>query len=120
LNKLTIADFRRDYSLLLESRSPAVASVFQGLGRLGKLDPAHSQAAISVLPKPLASFLGDLIARERTVPDAPTEVVLAGLLDDYWASGLEMKARFVLRWLADSSANATAKSKAKAKATRLE
>ncbi len=116
LNKLTIADFRRDYSLLLESRSPAVATVFQGLGRLGKLDPAHSQAAVSVLPKPLASFVGDLVQRERTLPDAPTDVVLAGLLDDYWASGLEIQARFVLRWLADSSASATAKSKAKSKA----
>ncbi|HET6879662.1 MAG TPA: hypothetical protein VFI31_05895, partial [Pirellulales bacterium] len=115
LQKLTIADFRRDYSLLLESRSPAVALVFAGIDRLSKLDPAQAQAAVSVLPKPLASFIGDLIARQRTLPDAPLDVVLAGLLDDYWSGGLEVQARFVLRWLADSSAPATAKSRQKSK-----
>lgn len=115
LNKLDIAAFRRDYSLLLESRSPVVGSVFRGLGRLGKLDPAHSQAAVSVLPKPLASFVGDLVARERTLPDAPAEVIFAGLLDDYWTSGLELQARFVLRWLAESSATARGKTKVKAR-----
>ncbi|HVX10011.1 MAG TPA: hypothetical protein VHC22_02305 [Pirellulales bacterium] len=116
LEKLTIADFRRDYSILLESRSPAVASAMQGLGRLSKLDPAHAQAAVSVLPKQLASFVGDMIERQRTLPDAPTDVVLAGLLDDYWTGGLEIQARFVLRWLADSSPPpATAKGKSKFK-----
>jgi hypothetical protein len=115
LQKLTIADFRRDYSLLLESRSPTVASAFAGLERLSKLDPAQAQAAVSVLPKPLASFVGDLVARQRTLPDAPVDVVLAGLLDDYWSGGLEVQARFVLRWLADSSASATAKARPKSK-----
>jgi hypothetical protein len=116
LEKMTLTDFRRDYSLVLESRSPIVASALNGLGQLSKLDPAHSQAALSVLPKPLASFLSDLVERQRTVPDAPTDVVLAGLLDDYWASGLEIQVRFVLRWLADTSPPATAKGKSKTKA----
>lgn len=115
LDKLNIADFRRDYSLVLESRSPVVESSLKGLGQLSKLDPAQAQAAVSVLPKPLASFVGDLVERQRTVPDAPTDVVLAGLLDDYWSGGLEVQARFVLRWLADSSPPATAKGKSKTK-----
>jgi hypothetical protein len=92
-----------------------VASALSGLGQLSRLSPAQSQAALSVLPKPLASFLGDFIERQRTLPDAPTDVVLAGLLDDYWMSGLEIQIRFVLRWLADSSPPATAKGKAKTK-----
>ena len=115
LEKLSIADFRRDYSLVLESRAPAVDAALKGLGQLARLDPAQTQAAISVLPKPLASFLGDFVERQRTLPDAPTDVVLAGLLDDYWSGGLEIQARFVLRWLADSSAPATARAKAKTK-----
>jgi hypothetical protein len=115
LEKLSINDFRRDYSLILESRSPMVESALSGLGQLGRLDAAHSQAALSVLPKPLASFLGDLLERERTLTNAPTDVVLAGLLDDYWSSGLELQVRFVLRWLADSAPPATAKGKAKTK-----
>ncbi|HEV3340989.1 MAG TPA: hypothetical protein VG125_11550, partial [Pirellulales bacterium] len=115
LEKLSITDFRRDYSLILESRSPVVESALSGLGQLGKLDPAHSQAALSVLPKSLGSFLGDLVERERTLTNAPTDVVLAGLLDDYWSSGLELQVRFVLRWLADSAPPATAKGKSKSK-----
>ena len=116
LEKLNIADFRRDYSLVLESRDPAVAAALNGLGQLAKLDPAQSQAAISVLPRPLASFLGDYVERQRTLPDAPTDVVLAGLLDDYWTGGLEIQARFLLRWLADASGRATARAKGKTKA----
>jgi hypothetical protein len=115
LERMTLTDFRRDYSLVLESRSPIVASALAGLGQLSKLDAAHTQAALSVLPKPLASFLGDLVERQRTLPDAPTDVVLAGLLDDYWSGGLEIQVRFVLRWLADSAPPATAKGKAKTK-----
>jgi len=115
LEKLNIADFRRDYSLALESRSPVVESALKGLAQLSKLDPAHAQAAVSVLPKPLASFVGDLVERQRTLPDAPTDVVLSGLLDDYWSGGLDVQARFVLRWLAESSPPATAKAKSKTK-----
>jgi hypothetical protein len=115
LDKLSLNDFRRDYSLVLESPSPMIASALNGLGQLGRLSPAQSQAALSVLPKTPASFLGDLIERQRTVPDAPTDVVLAGLLDDYWMSGLEIQLRFVLRWLADSSPPSTAKGKSKTK-----
>lgn len=115
LEKLSLNDFRRDYSLVLESPSPIIASALNGLGQLGRLTPAQSQAALSVLPKMPANFLGDLIERQRTVPDAPTDVVLAGLLDDYWMSGLEIQARFVLRWLADSAPPATAKGKPKTK-----
>jgi hypothetical protein len=117
LERLNLTDFRRDYSLVLESRSPVVESALSGLGQLGRLDSAHSQAALSVLPKPLASFLGDLVERERTLANAPTEVVLAGLLDDYWSSGLELQVRFVLRWLAESAPPAaTARGKSKTKA----
>jgi hypothetical protein len=115
LEKLNIADFRRDYSLVLESRSKTVDLALKGLGQLSKLDPAQVQAAASVLPKPLASFVGDLVERQRTVPDAPTDVVLAGLLDDYWSGGLEIQARFVLRWLSEMSPPATAKGKSKTK-----
>jgi hypothetical protein len=111
--KLELADFRRDYALVLESRHPWVQSALAGLKRFSELDAEQIDAAVRVLPSPLAGFVSDLARRLHSVPDGPTDVVLAGLLDEYWEGGLRLQASFVLRWLSESSAPATAKAKGK-------
>lgn len=117
LEKSAITDFRRDYLLLLESRGPWVPSAMAGMKQLSQLDARRIDSAVGVLPKPLGQFVADLTGRLQELPDAPTDVVLAGLLDDYWETGLRLRVRLALVWLSELAAPppATAKAKAKAK-----
>lgn len=117
LEKTEIADFRRDYLLLLESRGDWVPSALAGMKQLSRLEPRQIESAVAVLPKPLGEFVADLARRLQELPDAPTDVVVAGLLDDYWESGLRLRVRLALVWLSElaSPAPATAKARTKVK-----
>ncbi len=112
LEKTEVADFRRDYLLLLQSRGPWVPSAIAGMQQLSRLDARQIESAVGVLPKPLGPFVADLTSRLRELPDAPADVVLAGLLDDYWQSGLRLRVRLALVWLSEMAAPKTAKAKA--------
>lgn len=113
LEKTAVADFRRDYLLLLESRDGWVASAMAGMKQLSQLDARQIESAVGVLPKPLGQFVADWTVRLRELPDAPTDVVLAGLLDDYWETGLRLRVRLALVWLSELAAPKTAKGKSK-------
>lgn len=117
LEKTAIADFRRDYLLLLESRDEWVPSALAGMKQLSRLNPRQTESAVAVLPKPLGEFVADLAHRLQELPDAPTDVVVAGLLDDYWESGLRLRVRLALVWLSElaSPAPNTAKARTKVK-----
>lgn len=116
LEKTDVGDFRRDYLLLLQSREGWVSSALAGLRQLSRLDTRQIESAVGVLPKPLGALVADLTGRLRELPDAPADVVLAGLLDDYWESGLRLRVRLALVWLSELSGSKAASAKAKTKA----
>ncbi|HJT34169.1 MAG TPA: hypothetical protein VJ783_19130 [Pirellulales bacterium] len=118
LEKTAISNFRRDYLLLLESRGDWVPSALAGIKQLSRLERRQIESAVGVLPKPLSEFVADWAGRLQELPDAPTDVVLAGLLDDYWESGLRLRVRLALVWLSEMASPApnTAKARTKTKA----
>lgn len=113
LEKTDVGDFRRDYLLMLQSHEGWVSSALAGMQQLSRLDARQIESAVGVLPKPLGTFVSDLAGRLRELPDAPADVVLAGLLDDYWESGLRLRVRLALVWLSELAPK-TANAKPKA------
>ncbi|HXT60737.1 MAG TPA: hypothetical protein VN699_19010, partial [Pirellulales bacterium] len=101
LERLSAADFRRDYQLLLASRSPWIKSVLAGIGRLGDLPPEEAEAAVSVMSGQARYFVRDVISALRKRRETPTETVLAEVLDKYWESRLQWYAKLLLRALAE-------------------
>ncbi len=107
LERLSAADFRRDYQLLLSSRAPWIKSALAGLGRLRELPPEEAEAAVNVLSGQLRYFVRDVIQAGRKNPEASIDVVLADVLDKYWDARLQWFAKLMLRALADSPAAET-------------
>ena len=115
LENLSAADFRRDYQLLLGSRSPWVRSALTGIGALRDLPPEEVEAAANVLTGQSRYFLRDLAAALRKRRDAPTETVLAEVLDKYWDSRFQWYAKLLLKAMADAPAAETVRSPKKAR-----
>jgi hypothetical protein len=114
LEKLSAADFRRDYQLLLASRSPWIRSALAGLGRLRDLSPEEAEAAVNVLTGQTRYFLRDVVSALRKRRDAPTEVVLADVLDKYWDSRVQWYVKLLLRAMAEPPSQETVRAPKKA------
>jgi hypothetical protein len=102
LENLSAADFRRDYQLLLGSRSPWIKSALAGIGRLRDLPPDEVEAAANILTGQSRYFMRDLVAALRKHRDAPTETVLADVLDKYWDSRFQWYAKLLLRAMSEA------------------
>lgn len=106
--RLSAADFRRDYQLLLSSRAPWIRAALAGLDRLRQLPQEEAEAAVGVLSGQLQYFVRDLIQAGRKNPSARIEAVLAEVLDKYWDARLQWYAKLFLRMLAEPPAAETA------------
>lgn len=116
LERLSAADFRRDYQLLLSSRAPWIRAALAGLDRLRQLPPEEAEAAVGVLSGQLQYFVRDLVQAGRKNPSARIETVLAEVLDKYWDARLQWYAKLFLRMLAEPPGAETARSLKKAPA----
>lgn len=115
LENLSAADFRRDYQLVLGSRSPWIKSALAGIARLRDLSPDEVEAAANVLTGQSRYFMRDLVAAMRKHRDAPTETVLADVLDKYWDSRFQWYAKLLLRAMAEAPVAETVRAPKKAR-----
>ena len=115
LERLSAEDFRRDYHLLLASKSPWIRSALAGIGRLRDLPAEEVDAAVNLLSGQSRYFLRDLVAASRKQRDVSTETVIAKVLDKYWETRYQYYAKVLLRAVAEDPSQETARAAKKSR-----
>jgi parvulin-like peptidyl-prolyl isomerase len=112
LRRLATEDFRRDYRMLLDSRS-AITGCFANLaGELGTLAQPELEALVNLLPPDGASVVREMASGARKAKDRPVTDAIGPALDEWWRTTGRGSAEADFRLHAPQSAPATSNHRA--------